>query len=260
MQRAPKFAILGVVTAQELRYQLLSELRVGEPDAEGIRTVAQSILDTRLVAADAISQPMFEASLKKLKGWQFSYTLGKDGEVLKMMAGPADAPKAAKVEPMGGMGFLVSSVMDEAGWKELAQLSFYVPDEQASGNKRQLRQMTHDFGPLGSFTGETSFVRKGTQQGLLRIDYAHKLTYRGPGKDVPGGDLPFAVKGADLRPDIAGGSIWFDVKAKRVRQAEDHFRLKGEIAIEIAGMPVGMQVEEEQAMTVRLTDKNPWSK
>jgi hypothetical protein len=250
-------AILGeVLSAQQLHYQFLSELKIGDPDAEGIRTVGQSVMDTRLIKADALSQPQIEESLKKIKGWQFSYTLSRDGEVLKMMAGPADAPIAAKVEPMGGKGFLVTSVMDEAGWKELAQISFYVPDEQASASQRHLRQMTHDFGPLGSFTGETSFVRKGMQQGLLRIDYAHKLTYHGPGKDAAAGGLPFAIKGADLRPEIAGGSIWYDMKAKRVRQAEDHFRVKGEIATDLAGV----QIEEEQAMIVKLTDVNPWSK
>jgi len=209
-----------------------------------------------LVAADELSRAQFAESLAKLKGWQFSYTLAKDGEVLKIMAGPADAPVAGKIEPAGGKGFIVTSVMDEAGWKELAQISFYVPDEQASGNKRQVRQMVHDFGPLGSFVGETSFVRRGTQQGLLRIDYAHKLAYKGPGKDAPAGGLPFAVKGANLRPDVAGGSIFYDTKAKRVRQAEDRFSVKGEIATDIAGV----QIEEQQLMIVKLTDTNPWTK
>ena len=251
-------SILGVVTGQEMRYQLLSELRVSDPDAEGIRTASQKILETRLVKADPLSQGTNEEALRKLKGWEFSYTLSSDGEVLKMIDGPADAPKAAKVEPAGGRGFRVSSIMDEAGWKELAQLSFYVPDEQASGNKLHLRQMTHDFGPLGSFTGETSFVRKGTQQGLMRIDYTHKLNYRGPAKDAPAGDLPFTIKGAELRPEMAGGSIWYDQKAKRVRQAEEQFRVSGVIAAEIAGMQLEVQVDEAQAIILKLTDVNPW--
>ena len=243
-------------TVSLTHYQFLSQLDVSDPDADGIRTVGQSVLDTRLLKADELSQAQLAESLKKLKGWQFSYTLSQDGEVLKMMAGPADAPVAGKVAPMGAEGFIVTSVMDEAGWKELAQISFYVPDERASGNKRHLRQMTHDFGPLGSFTGETSFVRKGMQQGLLRIDYAHKLAYRGPGKGAAIGGSPITVSGADLRPDIAGGSIWYDQKARRVRQAEDHFHVKGEIATNIAALPI----EEQQAMIVKLTDVNPWNK
>lgn len=262
MQRASKMPILETVGLSH--YQFLSQLDVSDPDAEGIRTVGQTVLDTRLLKADELSQAQLADSLKKLKGWQFSYTLSKDGEVLKMMAGPADAPVAGKVAPKGAEGFIVTSVMDEAGWKELAQISFYVPDAQpadknagqASGNKRQLRQMTHDFGPLGSFTGETSFVRKGMQQGLLRIDYAHKLTYRGPRKGAAFAGSPLTVSSADLRPDVAGGSIWYDQKAKRVRQAEDHFHVKGEIATNIAALPI----EEQQAMTVKLTDVNPWSR
>ena len=254
VQRASKMPILETISLSQ--YQFLSQLDISLPDAEGIRTVGQTVLDTRLLKADDLSQAQLADSLKKLKGWQFSYTLSKDGEVLKMMAGPADAPVAGKVAPKGTEGFIVTSVMDEAGWKELAQISFYVPDEQASGNKRHLRQMTHDFGPLGSFTGETSFVRKGMQQGLLRIDYAHKLEYRAPAKGAAIAGSPISVSGADLRPDIAGGSIWYDQKTKRVRQAEDHFHVKGEIATNIA--PLG--IEEQQAMTVKLTDVNPWSK
>ena len=254
MQRMSKLPILETIS--ETHYQFLSQLDVGAPDAEGIRTVGQSVMDTKLIKADQLSQAQLEESLKKLKGWQFSYTLSKDGEVLKMMAGPADAPVAGKVAPKGAEGFIVTSVMDEAGWKELAQISFYVPDEQASGNKRQLRQMTHDFGPLGSFSGETSFVRKGMQQGLLQIDYAHKLNYRGPGKGAAFAGSPLTVSGADLRPDIAGGSIWYDQKAKRVRQAVDHFHVKGEIATNIAALPI----EEQQMMVVKLTEVNPWSK
>ncbi|MBC7854794.1 MAG: hypothetical protein IAF94_15285, partial [Pirellulaceae bacterium] len=112
------------------------------------------------------------------------------------------------------------------------------------------------FGPLGSFTGETSFVRKGMQQGLLRIDYAHKLAYRGPGKGAAIAGSPLTVSSADLRPEKAGGSIWYDQKAKRVRQAEDHFYVKGEIATNLAALPI----EEQQAMIVKLTDVNPWSR
>src|SRR5262249_31101716 len=39
VQRIPKFAILGAVTAQDLQYKLLSELTIAEPDEAGVRTV-----------------------------------------------------------------------------------------------------------------------------------------------------------------------------------------------------------------------------
>jgi len=65
----------------------------------------------------------------------------------------------------------------------------------------------------GTFTNWERWVqiiRNGMQQGLLRIDYGHKLAYRAPGKGAAIAGSPITVSGADLRPDIAGGSIWYD--------------------------------------------------
>jgi hypothetical protein len=260
VQRAPKFAIEGLaLPAQELRYQLLSELHVTEPDESGNRNVEQRVIDTKAVRIDELSRPTVEPSLRSIKGMVFSYRLNRGGEVIAMTAGPLDPRKAEKIEAKGGKGFLVSSVMDEWGWKELAQLSFFVPDEQASGNQVMKRQIAHDFGPLGSWAGETSLVRKGTQKGVLRIDYTHKLTYRPPDKDRGAGDLPFTIKAANLKPEVAGGSIAFDSKLRRVVAAEDRFLVKGEIAAEVAGQGVTVQMQEEQVITLRVLDTNPWS-
>ena len=258
VQRAPKFTVEGFpLPAQELRYQLLSELQVGEPDQSGNRSVEQRVIDTKLVLTDELSRPTIEPSLQSIKGMVFSYKLNRGGEVIEMAAGPLDAIKAGKIEPKGGKGFLVSSVMDEGGWKELAQLSFFVPDEQASGNQVMKRQMTHDFGPLGSWSGETSLVRKATQKGIQRIDYSHKLTYKPPDK-AGGGDLPFAIKTANLKPEVAGGSIAFDTKLRRVVAAEDRFLVKGEVSAEVAGQAATVQLQEEQVIALRIVDQNPW--
>jgi hypothetical protein len=257
VQRAPTFAILGTETTQNLHYQMLSELRVGPPDERGIRKVSQSVKNARLVNADELSRGMFEESLRKLVGWQFSYRLNAGGEVLELTSGPEDGRRAAAVEPKGGTGFLLTSVMDEAGWKELAQLSFFVPDPQASGNQPMVRQMTHDFGPLGSWSGMTKFQRQGTQKGVQRFDYVHEMMYKPPEKGA--GDLPFAVGEAKFVPDVAGGSIYFDTKTKRVQGAQDRFQVRGEISADVLGQAATIQVQEQQAITVRLFDQDPWS-
>ena len=72
----------------------------------------------------------------------------------------ARRPQAARVERGAEAGFMVTSVMDEDGWKEMAQLSFFVPEEQTSGSQTWVRKMTHDFGPLGSWAGETHYTPK----------------------------------------------------------------------------------------------------
>lgn len=256
MQRKPTFSVLGVVTEQDLRYQLLSQLTITPPNAQGVRTVNQHVLDTKLIQSDDLSRPMFEQSLKALRGTKFSYQVGSGGEVEKLAVGPPDGRKAAAVEPKGGAGFRVSSVMDASGWRELAQLSFFLPDLQQSGNQAWTRPMTHDFGPLGSWTGETRFVRQGTKAGVLRVDYAHHLKYLPPEKDR--GELPFAIKDALFTTDVAAGSILFDTAAGRVQAAQEQFQVHGEIATDLLGEAASVQVGEQQAISLRILTKNPW--
>jgi hypothetical protein len=256
IQRAPKFAILGAVSVQDLRYQLLSELRVGEPDDKGVRSVGQLVYDTRLVKSDDLSRAMFEESLRALKGWQFTYKLNRRGEVIEWTTGPTAGRKAAPVEPKGAKGFLVISVLDEDGWKEMAQLSFFVPEEQTAGSQTWSRQMTHDFGPLGHWYGETSFLPKETHNGVLRVDYVHHMTYKSPDKDR--GDLPFAIKDALFKAEMAGGTISFDTHARRIQTAQEHFLVKGTISTDILGQATTVQVEEQQAITIRILEQNPW--
>lgn len=255
VKRTPRFAVLGVVTAQDLRYQMLSELRVGEADEKGLRTVEQTVKETRLIAADELSQAMFEQSLKALKGTEFSYKVNPSGDVVEF-AGPPKGIKAANVAAKGAMGFLISSVMDEDGWKEMAQFSFFVPDGQTKGKQGWSRPMTHDFGPLGSWSGKTNFARKGTQKGVQRIDYVHQMKYKPPGKGR--GDLPLAIKDAMFKPEAASGTIQFDTQSGRVQSAEERFLVRGAVSAEILGEALTVEIEEQQVITVRILEQNPW--
>jgi hypothetical protein len=256
VQRAPKLSILGAVSVQDLRYQVLSELRLDEPDVQNVRSVHQLILDTRLVKSDDLSRAMYEESLRELKGWQFTYKLNGRGDVVEWINGPAHGRKAAPVEPKGAQGFLVTSVMDEDGWKEMAQLSFFVPDEPATGNQARSRPMNHDFGPLGTWYGQTRFVRKPSENGLLCVDYVHHMTYKPPDKNR--GDLPFAIKDAMFEPEVAGGTIYFDTQVGRVQTAKERFVVKGKFSTEIFGQVSVVQVEEQQAIIIRIFEQNPW--
>jgi len=258
IRRSPKFAILGSVTIQDLHYQMLSELKASLPDESGSRTVEQYVLETKLLKADDLSQAMFEQSLKALRGWWFKYKLNRGGEIVEWKAGPPDGRRAARVEPPGGTGFLMTSVMDEDGWKEMAKLSFLVPDDATSGNQPWVRQMSHDFGPLGSWYGETSFQRQGTADGLLRVNYQHNMTYKPPAKDQPAGDLPFTITAAEFRPEVAGGSFYFDAQAGRVQRVQERFLVKGAIRTELLGQALTVEVEEDQTIAVRILDENPW--
>jgi hypothetical protein len=257
VQRQPKFSILGSVTAQDLHYQMLSELRVGVPDDKGLRKIEQYVRDTKLLKADELSQGMFEGSLRDLVGWQFTFQVNRRGDIMEWKGGPPAGRKAAKVERGAELGFMVTSVMDEDGWKEMAQLSFFVPEEQTAGSQTWVRKMTHDFGPLGSWAGETHYTPKeGQGSAPLQIDYVHKMAYKPPDKGI--GGLPFTVSEANFKPEIAAGTFHYDKQAGRVIQVQERFLVKGNLAIDLVGQAAAVEMEEDQLITVRMLERNPW--
>jgi hypothetical protein len=255
VQRAPKFSLLGSMTAQDLHYQMLSDLRVSAADDKGLRKIDQYVRDTKLLKADELSRGMFEQSLKDLVGWQFTFQVNRRGDILEWKGGPPAGRKAARVERGAELGFMVTSVMDEDGWKEMAQLSFFVPEEQTAGSQTWVRKMTHDFGPLGSWEGETHYTPKEASN-PLQIDYVHRMTYKPPAKGI--GGLPFTITEANFKPEIAAGTFHYDKQAGRVIQVQERFLVKGALSTELLGTAAAVEMEEDQLITVRMLEKNPW--
>jgi hypothetical protein len=234
---------------------MLSEIRVQPADDKGLRRIEQYVRDTKLLKADELSRGMFEQSLKDLIGWQFTFQVNRRGDILEWKGGPPAGRKTAKVERGGELGFMVTSVMDEDGWKEMAQLSFFVPEEQTAGSQTWVRKMTHDFGALGSWEGETHYTpQEGTNP--LQIDYAHRMTYKPPAKGI--GGLPFTITEANFKPEIAAGAFHYDKQAGRVIQVQERFLVKGAISTELLGQVAEIEMEEDQLITVRMLEKNPW--
>jgi hypothetical protein len=255
IQRMPKLGMLGTVTVQDLRYQILSEIKPAPPDDEGSIAVSQVVLDTKLLKSDDLSRAMFQESLAALKGWQFTYKLNSRRMITEWKAAPPDGRKALGLDLKGAKGFLVTSVMDDDGWKELAQLSFFVPPTE-NDSKSWRRSMQHNFGPLGSWYGETTFAPQAKRDGLEQIGFAHKMEYRPPEKDL--GELPFKIEKAMLKPESAGGTLQFDTKAQRVVAAQEAFVVRGGMAVTVLGQGMEVEVEEQQLTTLRLLEQNPW--
>jgi hypothetical protein len=242
--------------SQDLHYKILSELYVEAPDGQGVRVVQQAVLDTRLIRADQLSQATFAGSLRELKGSRFRFKVNARGDVSELAANPKGGRQAVAVEQQGNKGFLMTSVMDPDGWKEVAEWTFFAPPAQNNGSLPWSRRITHDYGPLGSWYGETQFRRSASQNGLLRIDFAHQLAYQPPAKDT--GSLPFAIKSASLRPEVAGGVIDFDSRVGRIAAVQERFVLKGTINTELVGQEAAIELAETQNIVVRLFESHPW--
>lgn len=259
----PKLGMLGTMTVQDLQYQILSQIKTSAPNAEGVFTCDQEVLETRLLKADDLSRGMFQESLAGLKGWQFSYQLNNRRVITDWKSGPPDGRKVAEVKPPGAAGFLATSVMDEDGWKELAQLTFFVPRPE-QGSKSWKQPMMHNFGPLGSWYGETTFTPQATRKGIEQIGFVHKMEYRPPEKNVgekdAGGGLPFTIEKAMLKPEKAGGTIEFDTQANRVLSVQEAFLVRGALSVSLLGQAADVEVEEQQVIGLRLHERNPWQK
>jgi hypothetical protein len=258
IQRMPKLGMLGTMTVQDLRYQILSQLTVAPPDQEGNIACDQIVLRTKLVKSDDLSRAMFQDSLEKLPGWQFSFQLNNRRVVTQWKAGPPEGRKVAEVKPAGGAGFLATSVMDDDGWKELAQLTFFVPRPQ-SGSKSWKQPMMHNFGPLGMWYGETTYTPQVTRKDVQQIAFVHQMEYRPPEKDS-GGELPFTIEKAMLKPETAGGTIEFDTQAGRVVSAQEAFLVRGALSVGLLGQAADVEVQEQQVIGLRIHDRNPWEK
>ena len=244
----------GLPLTQELHYRLLSELRVGRRQKNGTREVRQTVYDTKLTTSDDLSKAAFAESLNGLQGKQFTFKLDGNQEVFGFEG--KDDRKALPIDKLGGRGFMVTSVMDQDGWKELATLTFFVPNEQFANGQPWKRRMMHDWGPLGSWYGETTYKRNTQQQAVHRIDYVHDMKYTPPAKERR--DLPFQISKADFKPQTATGVIFFDTKHHRVASAHERFHVKGLISTTILGQATQVQIEEQQQITIHLHNQNPW--
>ncbi len=252
--RKPSFVVQGLSMSQDIQYGILSRTQISPVRKDGKRTVSQIVVNTRLEKADALTRASFERSLRDLIGQQFSFTLNDRHDVIEF-TGHKDTRKAIEAKPEGFEGFMITSVMDEDGWKEIAQLSFFKPDEQAANGTWQ-RQMTHDWDALGSWYGRTTFRRGPRSQQADQYNYWHEMTYKPPADGV--GGLPFDISSARFETQQAGGTIHFDPKLGRVVMAQEMFRTRGLLETQVLGQASRVQVDEQQRMVVRLFDQNPW--
>ena len=256
IQRLPQFSVAGQIIGQDLRYKILSEIQVSRPDDRGHRTVDQVIVATHLVNADPMSKDSLAKSLKDLEGWQFSAKLNSHGGVIEWNSGPKPGRSVLEVKPKDLTGFLMTHVMDEDGWKELTQLSFFRPDPAAAQDGTWEHQMTHDFGSLGHWSGMTRYQRGDQKEKLTLFNYTHDLEYFPPTEEAS--DLPFDLVDVKFRSETAEGRIYYDEASDRVAGVEETFVLRGTLAIELLGQLANVETSEQQALVIMLTPDNPW--
>ena len=65
IHRTPSYGVSGFKVAQEVRYQILSRLELGQRLADGTRKVVQRVEDARLESAEEMSRETYERAPAK---------------------------------------------------------------------------------------------------------------------------------------------------------------------------------------------------
>lgn len=252
----PSYAILDQNFADKSRYQVLSKLELSPRAADGTREVSQVIEQTRLELAGDTTRELYESALRDLIGQQYTFTLNSRDEVIKF-TGFGGRPASAPVTRSGMEGFTSVTVIDQDGWKEIAQLSFLQPDRSIAAGQPWTRPMTHDFNELGSWQGTTTFTLQGPEGAGTRYKYVHDMTYAPP-KGGPG-LLPFDISDIDFKATKAEGSFVFDPTHGHVTDVRETFEMEGSLGATMLAGTAAVKLREHQELTIQLSRQNPWT-
>jgi hypothetical protein len=250
------YEILTTSIPDKSRFQILSKLELSPRAADGSREVSQVIEQTRLELAGDTTRELYESELRDLIGQQYTFTLNSRDEVIKF-TGFGGRPASAPVTRSGMEGFASVTVIDQDGWKEIAQLSFLQPDRSIAAGQPWTRPMTHDFNELGSWQGTTTFTLQGPEGAGTRYNYVHDMTYHPP-KGGPG-LLPFDVSDADFKATKAEGSFVFDPTHGHVTDVRETFEMEGSLGASMLAGAATVKLREHQELTIQLSRQNPWT-
>jgi len=253
ISQKPTFTVADITVQSPLQYTVVSRFTVEEATADGY-VVVQKIEKAQLTQADELTQGALGPAVKKLPGTKFKIHLDPKLEIKKFEGADAKLQFGSRALP-GGMGLQAASLMDRDGWKEMAQAVFFRPLDEVSPRTYWSRPMSHNWGPLGSWTGQTLFVYAGRQGNLHQFNYGHRMAHVAPRGG--GGGLPFQVMGASFVPLEAVGQLIFDSGQGRVVGGQERFRVRGKVSITVLGMQTPVDVEEEQTFQFRVVPVSP---
>ena len=201
-------------------------------------------------------------------GTKYTYEIDSFSEVVSM-TGHKENREAVDFRKPRTQGVLVSNVIDEDGWKELAQLTLFQPPVLSRTSRRSarsfVRKTTHDWGSLGRWYGKTTFTGRPYGRDTKRFGFQHELEYLapnqqgrvegkvGPHKSAAENDLPFEIAQAQFKMYEGAGEIVYDTKEKRVKRASEVFHARGAIAATMLGLPTTVSLDERQIFTITIT-------
>src|SRR5262249_28328116 len=139
---------------------------------------------------------------------------------------------------------LLESILSEDALKQMSEPTFAVaPGKAVKAGDSWNRTTVLDMGPIGSYAPSHRYTAQGKDKNpkQAKVTVEAKLAYRPP---LPGagGNLPFAIKKAELRNDTGSGVVVFDVEKGRMISSSLSLKLEGRMTIEIAGQETELEM------------------
>jgi hypothetical protein len=239
----------GIVVQSVLQYRIVSRFTVKKRNEDGSLVVEQKIESANLLQADDLTKSAVAGAVMQMKGTTYTLHLSPAMDVTKF-EGKAGDPKLTPVA--GGMGMQMTSLVDRDGWKELAQATFFQMDRPLKVKDRWQKPMTHNWGALGAWSGQITYLYFGKQDNFHKVGYQLNLAYKAPGAGAVG---MMKINGATFQPPQAEGMLLFDSVKGRTVAAEERFRVRGLISVNLFGQNTQIEVEEDQHFQIRIHDK-----
>jgi hypothetical protein len=255
VEKQSKFSVQGLPLESNIRYKLLSRLSMRVSPLDNSLTIKQKVETTKLEEADELSKSLLTTMLKDLTGKTLTIRVGTDGEIVSIEGVPEPMAQAVG-NGLDFRGAILTSLIDRDGWKEMTRATLFTPQKPLAEGANWEETMSHSWGDLGSWRGQTLYESKGQSEGLSSIGYAHDLVYQPPMR-AGQNNLPFKITNPAFRAKAAHGTLLFDAAKGRLSSMEENFQVVGQMTIEIAGQSLPLQLEETQHFELELLDKKP---
>ncbi len=254
VQQQPTFAIQGMNIPSQFRYTILSKFEILKVGQQQDLAVQMKVVGAKLLQADKLSAGMLQAPIRNLPGTTFLIGLNAQRKIITFKGNVA-APRMMNRNFLQGGGFQMASLLDEDGWKEIIQSTFFLPTEPLHLNATWAEKMTHSWGALGMWGGQAMYRAGQEKNNVHPIAYQLQLGYFPPRRGRQAFPLP--LLGSKFQIRQATGGILFDVQKGRVTRIEERFHVQGVLSFQLLGQATPVNVDEKQLFLVQIFDKNP---
>jgi hypothetical protein len=249
--------VMGTPIEQEFDTTTVDSYKVVKmaPD----QVILEKRIESMKVKATGPGAELADQSAQKAKGAVFTLTLDPRTDTVTKVDGVAEFVKKT-FNDNPALQQTMAATLNEDTVREEQQniLTVYLTGKPIQKGEKWTRKSNIPLGPIGSFSSEGEYTYQGKSllhnQELDKIDAVWSLNYTPPKNK---GGLPFEIVKGDFKTANAAGTYYFDSRIGKLALLERKYNMKGTLAMSAMGREVEMELEMDQASTVRLLDKAP---